>query len=563
MSAQSIPLAELKSKDEIELTQELLPSSSRDSLDIDQELQLDHDQKFKIDRNFGMTLLVLWMGNFLCALDGTIVSTTMSNIASDFGQSDMVTWIATSYLLTSTAFQPLYGKTSDILGRKTLLLLAQGVFTLGIFLSALAVNVQTLAIARAVSGIGGAGILALASIIISDIVPLSQRSVFIGYGTIISSTSQMLGGPIGGLCIVTIGWRWMFLLQVPFLLTCMILLIIKVEINVEHIPDGEERYSRENLQRIDIGGIITLNLAVSSTIFLFSQTDNTTTFYRAFFSILLVISTMAYIYVERYVAVEKIIDPELLKGQIGVLGLSNGISALALYMVLFISPLYLQIVQDIPVTNIGYYTMFFVVSSALGSLIAGFLIRKHDKSEIQTMVASVDTSCKFFVLQTFGFIILFVIVNTTVPDDSSLLWKILFIIGLVISGTGAGGYGVGVVIFIIGKVGRKGQASANTVVSLIRQLGNVLGVSISLSSYTNDVSWGLHHYFAENKEFTQKLIADSGYIRSGLPEEYIGEVLHIYKRGIIQSFVPSLVLTLAGLIVLLMLNKKVKLMSSE
>jgi MFS family permease len=563
MSAESIPLAELKSKDEIELTQELLPSSSRDSFVIDQEIQLDHDQKFKIDRNFGMTLLVLWMGNFLCALDGTIVSTTMSNIASDFGQSDMVTWIATSYLLTSTAFQPLYGKTSDILGRKPLLLLAQGVFTLGIFLSALAVNVQTLAIARAISGIGGAGILALASIIISDVVPLSQRSVFIGYGTIISSTSQMLGGPIGGLCIVTIGWRWMFLLQVPFLLICMILLIAKVEINVEHIPDGDQRYSRENLQRIDIGGIITLNLAVSSIIFLFSQTDNTTTFYRVFFSVLLVSSTIAYIYVERYVAVEKIIDPELLKGQIGVLGLSNGISALALYMVLFVSPLYLQIVQDIPVTNIGYYTMFFVVSSALGSLIAGFLIRKHDKSEIHTMVASVETSCKFFALQTLGFILLFVIVHAVGPDNSGLLWRILFIIGLVISGTGAGGYSVGVVIFIIGKVGRKAQASANTVVSLIRQLGNVLGVSISLSSYTNDVSWGLHHYFAQSKEFIQRLIADSGYIRSGLPDEYIGDVLQIYKSGIIRSFIPSLLLTLAGLIVLLLLNRKVKVMLSE
>ncbi|CAM9011081.1 unnamed protein product [Wickerhamomyces anomalus] len=198
-----------------------------------------------LDKNFKITLTAVWIGNFLCSLDGTIVSTTMSNIASDFGQSHLVTWIAVSYLLTSTAFQPLYG----------------------ILLSGVSTNVQTLSLARAISGIGGAGIYALATIIISDVVPLSHRSIFSAGGTIVGSTSQMLGGPIGGLCIATIGWRMMFLIQVPFIVGCIVLTWF-CEINVEHIPDGPDRFSKENLKRIDFGGIITLNLIVSSVIFL-------------------------------------------------------------------------------------------------------------------------------------------------------------------------------------------------------------------------------------------------------------------------------------------------------
>lgn len=557
MSESPILLSDLKSPTQ-ETTQDL-GALHRDSFEIDKEVQ--REENFSFDRKFAVTVCVLWMGNFLCGLDGTVVSTTMSNIASEFGQSDMVPWIATSYLLTSTAFQPLYGKTSDIVGRKPLLLLAQSIFVLGTLLSALAVNVQTLAVARAVAGIGGAGMGALSSIIITDLVPLSKRSVFVGYGTIVGSTSQMLGGPIGGLCIVTIGWRWMFLLQVPFLLFCIFLLASKVDLRVEHIPDGDERFSRENLKRIDFGGIITLNLAVSSIIFLVSQTENTTNLYRVFFSVLLISSSLAFLYIEKYVAVEMIIDPELVRGQIGAFGFTNGVSALGLYMVLFIAPLYLQIVQDVAVTNIGYYTMFFVVSSAIGAVLAGYYIRNHDKSETQTMIAAVNSSYKSFCVQTGGFVGLLLVVAVISPENGSILWRTIFLAGLVVAGLGAGAYNVGIVIFVIGKVGRRGQASANTVVSLIRQLGNVLGVSISLASYTGAVSLGLHEYFrSEGSAYTQSLIKDTSFIRNGLPQTFISDVLLIYKSAILRAFVPPILLIVGGLLVMFLLNNRVKLL---
>lgn len=510
-----------------------------------------------LDKNFKITLTAVWIGNFLCSLDGTIVSTTMSNIASDFGQSHLVTWIAVSYLLTSTAFQPLYGKTSDILGRKTLLLAAQSLFGLGILLSGVSTNVQTLSLARAISGIGGAGIYALATIIISDVVPLSHRSIFSAGGTIVGSTSQMLGGPIGGLCIATIGWRMMFLIQVPFIVGCIVLTWF-CEINVEHIPDGPDRFSKENLKRIDFGGIITLNLIVSSVIFLLSSEYSK--FIHNCLVLILVCSIIGYIYIERYVAIEKIIDFHIIKGQIGALGIINGVNSLSFYMILFITPLYLQLIQNIDVTQIGFYTMFCVISSAVGAVISGLVIKKFSHTEESTMVAGVLVSLISFFIQAIGFTGLHLIVRYIQPENhGGVIWKFGLILSLIIAGLGAGGFGPGVGIFVIGKAGRKDQASANTVVSLIRSLGNVLGISVSLSIYTKKVYESLSKYFGSDKSKVFKiLIKDSNYIHHGLNEKYIDDVLIIYRRALATSFYPIFVLTFIALVVMVFFQRSVR-----
>lgn len=515
---------------------------------------------FIVDKNFKITLVAIWLGNFLCALDGTIVSTTMSNIASELDQSHLVTWIAVSYLLTSTAFQPLYGKTSDILGRKTLLLAAQFLFGLGILLSGMSNNIQTLSIARAISGIGGAGVSALATIIISDVVPLTHRSIYSAWGSVVNSSSQMLGGPIGGVCIVTIGWRWMFFIQLPLIIICFGL-TLSCEIKVDHIPDGPERFSKQNLKRIDFGGIITLNLIVSSIIFLLSA--EISKLVHNFLIFVLISSIIGYIYVERYIAVEKIIDPKIIKGQIGAMGIINGVNSLSFYMILFITPLYLQLIQNIDVTKIGFYTMFCVVFSAIGAIIAGYIIRKFNQTEETTMVSGVLVSLVSFFIQVIGFGILYLIVTHTKPDNQGWVWKLVLILGLIIAGLGVGGFGPGVSIFVIGKAGRKDQASANTVVSLIRSLGNVLGISISLSIYTKKVSESLSKYFSNfNNDAGGKifdiLIKDSNYIHNGLDSKYVGDVLMLYKNALSISFYPIFALTTVALVVMVFFQRSVR-----
>ena len=107
---------------------------------------------------------------FLAALDQTIVATAMPTIGAQLGDFEQLPWVVTSYLLAATAVTPLYGKLSDILGRRTTLLIGISIFMVGSVLCALAPTMLTLIIARAVQGLGGGGLISLAQTVIADIV---------------------------------------------------------------------------------------------------------------------------------------------------------------------------------------------------------------------------------------------------------------------------------------------------------------------------------------------------------------------------------------------------------
>jgi MFS family permease len=112
------------------------------------------------------------------------------------------------YFLTLTTFQPLYGKLSDIFGRKEALLFAYAVFGIGCLFCGLARSMNELIGARAFAGIGGGGMTTVVTILMSDIVPLRKRGTWQGYINIIYATGASMGAPLGGLFADNIGWRW-------------------------------------------------------------------------------------------------------------------------------------------------------------------------------------------------------------------------------------------------------------------------------------------------------------------------------------------------------------------
>lgn len=112
------------------------------------------------------------------------------------------------YLLTLTSCQPLYGKLSDIFGRKECLLFAYSVFGIGCLGCGLAQSMLQLCVSRAVAGVGGAGMTSVVAILISDIVPLRDRGVWQGYINLIFGLGTATGAPLGGILADSIGWRW-------------------------------------------------------------------------------------------------------------------------------------------------------------------------------------------------------------------------------------------------------------------------------------------------------------------------------------------------------------------
>ena len=161
------------------------------------------------------------MGMFLAALDQTIVATAIRTIADDLKGLNHQAWATTAYLITSTIVTPLYGKLGDIYGRKKLFIVAISIFIFGSVLCAFATSMGTLAMYRAIQGLGAGGLFSLALAIIGDIVPPRERAKYQGYFLAVFGTASVLGPVIGGFfagqqTILGIdGWRWVFLVNVP------------------------------------------------------------------------------------------------------------------------------------------------------------------------------------------------------------------------------------------------------------------------------------------------------------------------------------------------------------
>lgn len=166
-------------------------------------------------RQVRMVFMGLMVSLLLSALDGTIVATALPTIAGHLGGLEHIAWVATAYLLTSTASTPLFGKLSDLYGRKPLFRAAILVFLVGSLLAAFAQTFLQLVLARGVQGIGGGGLMAMAFVIIGDVVPPRERGRYVGFLTSTFAFGAVVGPLVGGVIVDAASWRWIFIINLP------------------------------------------------------------------------------------------------------------------------------------------------------------------------------------------------------------------------------------------------------------------------------------------------------------------------------------------------------------
>jgi len=176
----------------------------------------------------------LMMGMLLAALDQTIVSTALTTISRDFHRPDLYSWVVTSYLLTSTVTTPLYGKISDLFGRKRIFQFAIIVFLIGSALSGLSQNMFQLIIFRGVQGLGAGGLMSLAFSIVGDVIPARDRGRYQGYFGAIFGLASVLGPLIGGFLVDEASWRWVFYVNLP--IGAVALVVINRVLKLDHNP---------------------------------------------------------------------------------------------------------------------------------------------------------------------------------------------------------------------------------------------------------------------------------------------------------------------------------------
>jgi hypothetical protein len=159
---------------------------------------------------------------FVACFDSTIMVSSHPVITSYFHSSNSASWLSTAFLLTSTSFQPLFGRLSDTIGRKTPYLFTMTIFLIATIWCALAQSMTSFIIARAVCGLGAGGMMAMGSIITSDLVPIEIRGIYQSYINIIFGIGSAMGAALGGAIADSLGWRWEFGVQVPLIAACVV-----------------------------------------------------------------------------------------------------------------------------------------------------------------------------------------------------------------------------------------------------------------------------------------------------------------------------------------------------
>jgi EmrB/QacA subfamily drug resistance transporter len=202
----------------------------------------------------------LMLTAFLAALNQTIIATALPTIGRHFSDFESLTWVVTAYLLTSTAVAPLYGKLSDIYGRRAMLLTTVGLFVAGSVLCAAAPNMLLLIVGRGLQGIGGGGILPLCQSVIADVVAPRERGRYQAYMGVVWVTSGVFGPVLGGLLAEFWHWSLIFWLNVPLGLGAALL----INVYLARIPRHERKHKLDVLgAALMMGSAIPLLLALT------------------------------------------------------------------------------------------------------------------------------------------------------------------------------------------------------------------------------------------------------------------------------------------------------------
>jgi MFS family permease len=227
--------------------------SKRNGSDSRARQEDDETLIFVQEPPIGRLVLIMstaWFGVFLGALDSTIIATLSGPISSEFDSLSLLSWLATAYLISNAACQPIAGRLTDIFGRRLGLMLSNVLFAIGNLVCGLATNHYAMIVGRVIAGIGGGGMISIATFLTSDLTPLRKRGIMQGIANLWFGAGAMLGAVIGGLFHdrTEFGWRLAFLVQVPpaLLLIPTIGLLVKVP-----AKKSEKTY----LARIDFLGV--------------------------------------------------------------------------------------------------------------------------------------------------------------------------------------------------------------------------------------------------------------------------------------------------------------------
>ncbi len=397
----------------------------------------------------------LMLGMLLAALDQTIVATALPTIVGDLHGLNHLSWVVTAYLLTTTLSTPLYGKISDLHGRKTIFQIAIVIFLIGSALSGLSRNMDQLIAFRAVQGLGGGGLMALAMAIVGDIVSPRERGRYQGYfGGVFALAS--IGGPLaGGFLTDHLTWRWIFYINVP-----VGVLALFITSTVLRLP-----LPKRTVQSIDYTGAGLLVVAVTPLILVTVWGGRTFPWASPTIIGLVAVSLVmigAVVWWERR-AREPIFPPRVFANSIvrSGLGMTFFVTATMFAAIIYI-PVYLQLVDGVSATRSGVLLLPLMGGMLTTSIISGRLVTRFGRYKVYPVFGTA--------LMTVGMWLF-----THLGDHTSLGVASGY---MVVFGIGMGMTLQIVVVAVQNAVERRDLGSSTSAVSFFRNIGAACGTAL-------------------------------------------------------------------------------------
>ncbi|KAF9881218.1 major facilitator superfamily transporter [Colletotrichum karsti] len=455
-----------------------------------------------------------YFGVFLGAIDSTIIATLSGPISSEFKSLSLLSWLATAYLISNAACQPISGRLTDIFGRGPGLVFSNIFFAAGNLICGLARTQSAIIFGRVVAGIGGGGLMSISTFLGSDLIPLRKRGIYQGIGNIAYGSGAMLGGVFGGLINdhTAMGWRLAFLIQVPPVLLSAVLVAVLVKVP----PKASDK---SYLARIDFVGValtisflvlLLLGLNAGGNLVPWVHPLPLTTIPLSF------VAFAAFLVWESRVK-QPIIPVRLLANRtILAACFTNLLCTMVMMMAIFYVPLYLQ-VNGLSATDAGLRILTSPLGVSIMSVGAGIIMKKTGKYVVPGIVALVLFNIGIVILTQF---------DTNTPAWVNYL--VFFLAG--------GGYGSMLTITLLGcisAVDHSQQAVVTSATYLARSLGGTVGITIGSAVYQNVLKNRLWDRFGDYPDAAEII----GRIRDDLDE-----LKHLppgWKTGVIDSFMEA------------------------
>jgi EmrB/QacA subfamily drug resistance transporter len=473
-------------------------------------------------RQINFVIIGLMAAMFLSSLNQTVVGTSMRTIADDLHGQSLQAWVTTAFLIVSTVTTPIYGKLSDIFGRRPLFIIAIVIFLAGSILSAFADSMYMLAAFRAIQGLGAGGLMALPLTVMGDILAPRERAKYQGYFLAVFGISSVIGPLIGGLfaganeILFLDGWRWVFLVNVPVGIAALAVVMAFL-----HIPHHAHRRIR-----IDWWGVVTVILAIVPLLLIAEQGREWGWSSPGALACYIIggVGIVAFIIVERLMGDDALIPIKLFRSptfsMATVLGVLVGFGMFGAMMTI---PLYLQLVNGATPTEAGWLMIPMIVGLMISSIASGQLIARTGRYKIYPIIGTAMLAGAFFLL-TFS------------TYDKPVIFTMA---GMLLAGLGLGQLMQTLTLASQNAVGPQDIGVATSSATFFRQIGGTLGVAIIFSVLFSVLPGAIGDSF-KNKDLVHDALdaALNPTVASAPNNAAIMEKIYTPRFGDIASLLP-------------------------